>query len=246
MRLLYPSAKCPASFEAQENLITLSNATTRDHVVTDVALKYFQRIQELRPGYISSYTAGVKRSVKSFCAYVLSGTAALGVVGCASWALYHIAKKLYDANQATSAIAIISSLSWASSELGFKPFGGCIMLGAAAVRDTANRTANWVETEAQAQAKAQASEIKECHKEIFKQLLDVFNDCADKLHQQYEQAERTNNYPERIQLHHTIARLVKKLPTIEKLLTQIELGSHEIENILQRLKNTIQLMQAHI
>ncbi len=245
MSLSFPSRigdQVPASYEAQDNLTKLlqtDHRGGRDQVVTRVSLEYLQRMKDLRPGYFD----GVKTWAKSGFVYVAAGVATVSGLGAAGYGIYKIGQYASDSGYGLRLAVLTASIGWICSECGFKPVNALAAFVAVTVRDSANRAAkSYVKGDERA-AEVKEAEAKDCRKEILKQLEAVYNDCAKELQERYELAGQSKDVDKRLELRQMAVRLAGRLPTIEKLLTQIGLASHEVETILQRFKDRVRFVQ---
>lgn len=242
MSLTFPShfsSRSAASPEAKENLVRLQRVDSRggkNQVATRVALDYFQRIEELRPGYFD----GVKSWLKSGCVYVIGGTAGLGILGLGAYGSYKGLEAAYNAGYAPELFAGLGTLAaggLVAKKLGYNPLGLVGGLLTLAVRDAANRAARWSSKQDEMVLKAKAAESKECHQEICRQLSVVYEDCAQFLHESFERTKGDANA--RIELKDLADTLDKKVSVMKALMGQLGLARHEIENILQPLQDRI-------
>jgi hypothetical protein len=236
MSLSYPSRigdQVPASSEARDNLSKLLRVDPRggkDQVATKVALQYFHRSRELGPGYFDGVTSWAKSNV----VYALAATAGVGAIALTAYAA---------ANTTSGRWILGASLGTAvvSYAIGFKPEEYIKTLLTLAVRDTAVRAADSSIKRDERISLANAKEAKECHKEILNQLSAVYNDCAKELKKFAMTSSK--NASERLELKKTADRLEERLPAIERLLSGLDLGKHEVEGVLQRFKDAIRFVQ---
>ncbi len=236
MSLSYPSRigdQVPASSEARDNLSKLLRVDPRggkDQVATRVALQYFQRAMDLSPGYLD----GLKSWSKANCYYVLAGTAATAAIGLTAYAASTTTYGRWIAGGLLGTTVV-------SYALGFRPEENIKALLTLAIRDTAVRAADSSVKNDERIWQAKEKKAKACHKEILNQLSAVYNDCAKELKKLV--ATSSKNANERLALKHIADRLDERLPTIEKLLSGLHLGKHEVEGILQRFKDAIRFVQ---
>jgi len=242
MSLSFPSKigdQFPASHEAEENLSKLLLVDPRggkDQVATRVALECFQRTKDLRPGYFD----GLKSWAKSGVIYVAAGTATLGALGLSVYGIYEVATKTKYGVPLAAAIGISG---WVSNELGVKPGEYLKALFAVTVRDSANRAAKSSVKSDEKTWDTNELEAKECHKQIINQLSPVYDDCAKKLSETYERNKKIETIESRLELKKMADRLEQRLPAIEKLSAQLDLGKHEVEGILQKFKDRIRFVK---
>ena len=236
MSLSYPSRigdQVPASSEAQDNLSKLLRVDPRggkDQVATKVALQYFQRSIDLRPGYFD----GLGSWAKANFVYVLAGTAATAAIGLTAYAASTTSYGRWIAGGLCSTAVV-------SYAFGYRPEQNIKALLTLAIRDTAVRAADSSTKNDRRIWQAKEKETKECHKEILNQLSAVYNDCAKELKKFVTTSSKNAN--ERLELKRIADRLEERLPTIEKLLSGLSLGKHEIEGVLQRFKDAIRFVQ---
>lgn len=239
MSLSFPSKigdQFPASYEAEENLSKLLQVDPRgskDQVATRVALEYFQRTKDLRPGYLD----GLKSWAKSGVIYLAAGTATLGALGLSVYGIWQLASK--NKERAAYLVAGLCGAGWIANECGVRPVEYFKAFLAVTVRDSANRAANSSVKNDERTWENKEIEAKECHKQIMNQLSPVFDDCAKKLTQTLEKNQKMETTDSRLELKKMADRLEQRLPAIEKLLAQFDLGKHEVEGILQRFKDKI-------
>jgi hypothetical protein len=92
--------------------------------------------------------------------------------------------------------------------------------------------------------KANEQVIQKCRAEIMQQLKSVYDDCSKLLQERCDQNKTIeNNSAVRFELKQMADRLDKQIPTIEKLLTQLDLDKQEIEIVLQRFKDKVRFVQ---
>ena len=235
MSLSYPSRvgdQVTASSEARDNLSKLLRVDPRggkDQVATKVALQYFHRSRELGPGYFDGVTSWAKSNV----VYALAATAATAAIVATGYA---VSKTSYGPWIAAGGICTVLG----SYACGFRPEEKIIALLTLAVRDTAVRAADSSMKRDERISQANAKEAKECHKEILNQLSAVYNDCAKELKKFAMTSSK--NASERLELKRTADRLEERLPAIERLLSGLDLGKHEVEGVLQRFKDAIRFV----
>lgn len=242
MSLSFPSKigdQFPASYEAEENLSKLLQVDPRgnkDQVATRVALEYFQRTKDLRPGYFD----GLKSWAKSGLIYVAAGTATLGALGLSVYGIYKVAK---ETDYFPHLLAGLGITGWVSNELGVKPVDYLKALFTVAVRDSANRAAKSSVKSDEKTWDTNELEAKDCHKQIINQLSPVYDDCAKKLSETYERNKKIETIESRLELKKMADRLEHRLPAIETLSAQLDLGKHEVEGILQKFKDRIRFVK---
>jgi|GEM_PF-2142782 len=242
MSLSFPSKigdQFPASYEAEENLsklLLVDSRGSKDQVATRVALEYFQRTKDLRPGYFD----GLKSWSKSGLIYVAAGTATVGALGLSAYGIWKVAN---ETNYLPHLAAGLGITGWVSSELGVKPIEYLTALLTVTVRDSANRAAKSSVKSDEKTWETNELEAKECHKQIINQLAPVYDDCAKKLSETYEQNKKIETIESRLELKKMADRLEQRLPAIEKLSAQFDLGKHEVEGILQTFKDRIRFVK---
>ncbi len=242
MSLTFPSRLGDTTFsspEAKENLLKLQRVDPRgskDQVATRVALNHFRQIQELQPGYFN----GLISWTKAGCVYLLGGSASLGAVGAG---VYLLGPRAIQAGYGAQMAAGLATGALASWGFGLNPIKALMMLLIMAVRDAANRAANWSTRNDERSLETRALEAKECHKEIVQQLSVVYDDCAQKLHEFYEFTDKYD-IDVLIQLKQLAQDLEDSLPVIENLMKGFSLGKHEMECVLQKLKGSIRFVQS--
>jgi hypothetical protein len=241
MSLSFPSKigdRFPASYEAEENLsklLLVDPRGSKDQVATRVALEYFQRTQDLRPGYFD----GLKSWAKSGLIYGAAGIATAGALGLSAYGIYKIAK---ETNYLPHTMVGLGITAWVAKELGISP-KYVKALFAVTVRDSANRAAKSSVKNDEKTWENNEIEAKECHKQIINQLSPVYDDCAKKLSETFEQNKKIETIESRLELKKMADRLEQRLPAIEKLSAQLDLGKHEVEGILQKFKDKIRFVK---
>jgi len=244
MSLSFPSGvrgKNAASVEAEYNLSLLLRADARgnaDQIATRAALQHFQRIRDLRPGYFD----GVKSWAKSGCIYVGAGAATLGAIGLTAYAVYKVATQ---SDYGLHLLAGTSTAGWLSSEIGYAPINNLSALVLATVRDSANRAARSSMKADERSLEAREKEAKECHEKIIGDLGAVFNDVAVQLTEKLKLTERNSLGREQLALKEMSEALSDRMPAVETLLAKLNLKPNEIEEVLQRLKDSIRFVQSH-
>jgi hypothetical protein len=235
-----------ASAEASDNLQRLMRIDARgskNQVATQVALDCLHQIDELQPGYF----AGVKSWAKAGCVYALGGAAAVGAIGLTGAALYEAGSLAiqngYGLQMAATGAAFLST-GWIASELGYKPLGALTAFLAVAVRDAANRAANWsVKADERSLAEKQ-NEAKACHQTILQQMTLVYNDNGKKLREMCAAAQTGRCADELLKTLLVAIKLEERLPNIQKLMRQFKLADYEIAQILQGLKDSIRYVES--
>lgn len=226
----------PASSFAHTNYKALKRFDPRggiNQIATDTVLKKLAEIRELEPTLID----GVKSNAKALGYYVTGGAVGLGVFGAIGYGIYKMVEAQLSAETywATYAVAISAEYLLEKVNCGLSNLSLAYVL---AVHDTAKRAAKWSTKQDERTQDQKQLDAVNCREAICSQLKTVFDDCGKYL---TEKAASIETIEKGAKFRQRLANFEKKFPHIEKMLAASGLPKDKISEVMQRLKDRVQL-----
>ncbi len=226
----------PASSFAKSNYKALKRFDPRggiNQIATDTVLKKLSEIRELEPTLMDA----VKSNAKALGYYVAGGAVGLGVFAGVGYGIYKMveAQLSREAYWATYAVAISAEYLLEKMNCGLSNLSLAYVL---AVHDTAKRAAKWSTKQDERTQDQKSQDAINCREEICAQLKTVFDDCGKYLN---EKAASIETLEKGVKFRQRLASFEQKFPLMEKMLIACNLHQDKVSEVMQRLKDRVQL-----